>query len=120
MQCPKCKYEPTMAEAQRSPADCVSCGVNYEGHARHQANAAAQRAADQKRNANGPVAHVRQAMADHRGATPVVIVDFEMGFGSMVRFLVKLAFAAIPAAIIVALIWAGIIAIFGGIGAILR
>lgn len=32
MQCPKCKYEPTMAEMQRSPADCVKCRINYADH----------------------------------------------------------------------------------------
>lgn len=29
MQCPKCRYEPTMAESQRSPDECVKCGVVY-------------------------------------------------------------------------------------------
>ncbi len=29
MQCPKCKYEPTMSEMQRSPDDCVKCGVKF-------------------------------------------------------------------------------------------
>lgn len=33
MQCPKCKYEPTMSEMQRSPDDCVKCGINYSGFA---------------------------------------------------------------------------------------
>lgn len=29
MQCPKCQYEPTMAEMQQSPDCCPSCGVYY-------------------------------------------------------------------------------------------
>lgn len=29
MQCPKCKYEPTMAEMQRSPGSCLKCQVVY-------------------------------------------------------------------------------------------
>lgn len=29
MQCPKCHYEPTMAEMQQSPDCCPSCGVYY-------------------------------------------------------------------------------------------
>lgn len=29
MQCPKCNYEPTMAEMQRSSDQCPSCGVYY-------------------------------------------------------------------------------------------
>jgi hypothetical protein len=36
-------------------------------------------------------------------ATEVVITDFEMPFGSMVVFLIKVAFAAIPAMIVVVL-----------------
>lgn len=36
MQCPKCSYEPTITEAQRSPNDCVACGINYSGYARAQ------------------------------------------------------------------------------------
>lgn len=30
MKCPKCGYEPTMAEIQRSPGECVKCGITYE------------------------------------------------------------------------------------------
>ena len=41
-------------------------------------------------------------------AEPVVVIGFEMPFWSLVRFLVKLAFASIPAGIIVALIYAAI------------
>ena len=29
MQCPKCRYEPTLAETQKSPDKCPSCGVYY-------------------------------------------------------------------------------------------
>lgn len=29
MECPKCSYEPTMAEMQQSPDSCTSCGVYY-------------------------------------------------------------------------------------------
>lgn len=31
MKCPKCGNEPTLAEVQRSPSDCLKCGINYEG-----------------------------------------------------------------------------------------
>jgi hypothetical protein len=37
-----------------------------------------------------------------------VIIDIKMSFGSMIVFLVKLAFAAIPAALIIALGYIGI------------
>lgn len=29
MQCPKCKYEPTMVEMQRSHGSCIKCGTDY-------------------------------------------------------------------------------------------
>ena len=32
MQCPKCKYEPTMAEMQRSPSSCIKCATSYSGY----------------------------------------------------------------------------------------
>lgn len=50
----------------------------------------------------------------HGRAVPVVVVDFDMSFGNMVRFLVKLAIAAIPAAIIIGVIWAVIAVILLG------
>lgn len=43
-------------------------------------------------------------------ATEVIITDFEMPFGSMVVFLIKVAFAAIPAMIVIALGYAFIVA----------
>lgn len=33
MKCPKCGNEPTLAEVQRSPGDCLKCGISYEGYA---------------------------------------------------------------------------------------
>ena len=45
----------------------------------------------------------------------VVVVDVKMRFGSMVVFLVKLAIASIPAAIILFIIVALLTAVFGGI-----
>ena len=45
----------------------------------------------------------------------VVVVDVNMRFGSMVVFLVKLAIASIPAAIILFFIGALLTGIFGGI-----
>lgn len=29
MQCPNCKYEPTLSQVQRSPVKCVSCGSDF-------------------------------------------------------------------------------------------
>jgi hypothetical protein len=43
-------------------------------------------------------------MQEYETITTVRIADIEMGFGSMVRFMVKWAFAAIPAIIIIFII----------------
>jgi hypothetical protein len=46
----------------------------------------------------------------------VRVVDFEMSFSKMVGFMVKLSFAAIPAAFIIMMIWALCLAILAAIG----
>lgn len=122
MQCPKCRYEPTLAEVQQSPDDCVKCGVNYEGFERHAAEARAQRQAEQAANAErakrSPV--VYEAEQQYPGAQPVVVVDVKMSFNSMVWFMVKWVIASIPALIILWLIFMFVLAGFGGLGALLR
>lgn len=115
MQCPKCKYEPTLAEMQRSPQGCVKCGVNYQSHAQHVELVKAQRAAEQQANAAVSPA-VREVSARYPGAQPVVVVDINMSFGTMVMFMVKWAFAAIPALLIILLLVWG----FGSIVSVLR
>jgi hypothetical protein len=45
----------------------------------------------------------------------VTVIDFEMSFWRMVTFMVKWAFAAIPAAIILVIAWTIITLVFGGI-----
>lgn len=49
------------------------------------------------------------AAANEASAMRVVVTDIHMSFGAMVTFLVKLAFAIIPAALIIV----GLIAFFG-------
>lgn len=115
MKCPKCHYEPTLAEVQRSPGDCVKCGINYEGHARHVAEAAEKRKAEEELNASiakSPQA-VRNARLQYPGAQPVVVVDISMSFWSMVVFMVKWAFATIPAILIICILVYGGFAIVG-------
>lgn len=110
MQCPKCNYEPTLSEVQRSPDDCVQCGINYAGHARHAAEQA-----QQKNQSAGIIKlspAVRGATAKYPGAQPVVVIDINMGFWSMVMFMVQFAFATIPAAIIVTLVVTGVVSAF--------
>ena len=47
--------------------------------------------------------------------TRVVVVDIRMPFWSMVVFMVKLAIASIPAFIILSILSAVVMAVFGGI-----
>lgn len=121
MQCPKCRYEPTMAEMQQSPDDCVKCGVNYKGFARHVDEVNAQRQAEQAANAErakrSPVVH--EAQQQYPGAQPVVVVDLKMSFNSMVWFMVKWVIASIPALIILWLILMFVLAGFGGLRALI-
>lgn len=122
MQCPKCRYEPTLAEVQQSPEDCVKCGVNYKGFERHVAEVKSQRQAEQAANAErakrSPV--VYEAEQQYPGAQPVVVVDVKMSFNSMVWFMVKWVIASIPALIILWLIFMFVLAGFGSLGTILR
>lgn len=143
MQCPKCNYEPTMAEMQSSPDECPSCGVYYSkakatppkpapkdpwelekkiigkvsaglSGARVAVDEARElRAADQDERESIQRASQRKSSRIHGEVT---VVDVDLPFWSMVQLMVKLALAAIPAAIIIAIIFAGFSAIFGLIG----
>lgn len=44
--------------------------------------------------------------------TPVIIIDFDMPISSMMMFMIKLAIAAIPAALIIAIGYAAIVFTF--------
>ncbi|WP_430317521.1 hypothetical protein [Pseudomonas nitroreducens] len=103
MQCPKCGHEPTLKEVQASPDDCPQCGVNYtkfqQIKEREAEEAAQQRAVAASLKKVSPV--VRTVMHDYPGAQPVVVIDLNMGFWSMVKFMVKWAFASIPALLII-------------------
>ena len=102
MQCPKCRYEPTMSEISASPGDCVKCGINYIGHANAVSEARAQRQAAAVTPAIGTV--VKKALAGYEGAQAVVVLDLQMSFNSMVWFMVKWVLASIPALIVLAVI----------------
>jgi hypothetical protein len=81
MQCQKCGYEPTMSEIQAG-GDCPGCSAVER-----------KKAAAQKPDAIGSPSY-----------PGVVVVDIDLPFGSMVRFMVKWAIAAIPAFIILLII----------------
>lgn len=133
MQCPKCAYEPTMTEMQASPEQCPSCGVYYAKVSRAEAEqepkpkgrlAGALRGArmsvEDGRRRREEEERSRARSRDSLAATPVVVTDVQIHFGSMVTLLVKLAFAAIPAAIIVAIIIWGFVSILGVLPLLLR
>lgn len=130
MQCPKCKHIP-LAGNQPDPNKCPKCGVSYaEALADGRRGAVAQggawdraepMAADEVKRVQaaaptespaGRVA-VRDILRQYPGAQPVVVVDFQMSFNSMVWFMVKAAIASIPAFIILFLIGAFVASFFG-------
>lgn len=88
MQCDVCQYEYTMREAQAG-VPCPRC--------------------EDRRKASAG-ATVRTSAPGNAGH-PVVVVDIEMPFGSMVRFMVKWVLATIPAAIILAILAWGFLSI---------
>lgn len=55
------------------------------------------------------------AIEDTSRAQPVVVVDVKIKFWSLVVLMIKVAFAAIPATIIVAMIWAFIVGLLSGL-----
>lgn len=127
MQCPKCSYEPTMSEIKASPDQCPSCGVYY-AKVSIQADPPSDpkpqsKLADAWQGAKVSVEEGRRRRAEDErkraqahsvtAASPVVVTDVQIQFGSMVTLLVKLAFAAIPAAIIVTIIIWGAVSILG-------
>ena len=99
MQCPKCGYQPTDYEHQKSKDQCPECGIYY-----------AKFVAQQKRFESLGVApaNQQQPQAQRKVSSSksgeVVIVDVKMPFWSMVVFMVKWAFAAIPAMIIIGVV----------------
>lgn len=101
MKCPNCQYDPTMSEIQRSPADCVKCGIHYDAFYKEQAAAAAR-------------ASVVFSSGKHGEAQPVIVMDIDMKFWSMVKFMVKWAIAAIPAFVILVLIGTAVFTLLTG------
>lgn len=132
MQCPECGHTPAPSE-QVDPTRCPECGIYYHkalaaqvrrleaaSAQKDQELAAAQERAGASAAATSAVSpSVRNAAMDYRGAQPVVVLDVNMSFGTMVMFMVKLAFATIPAMIIIFLVIVAIGAAFGLLGGLL-
>lgn len=113
MKCPKCQYEPTMREMQASPGTCPSCGVIYEKYFQALKRQAAISVQQQKK----PTVESSATTPPAGQPQQVVITDIRMNFLSMVVFMVKWAFAAIPAMIIIFLIVGMMSAVLTGLAA---
>ncbi|AKX43992.1 hypothetical protein AKN87_01860 [Thiopseudomonas alkaliphila] len=102
MQCPKCDYEPTDYEQKRSKDQCPECGVYYaKFDAKQEAKIKAESEQSQTKLTQPTPSYQPVNRISIKNANPVVVVDIEMTFWSMVVFMVKWAFASIPAFIII-------------------
>jgi|GEM_PF-806783 len=116
MQCPNCDHEAPQAEFGDA-LRCPSCGAFYAKALAAKQRREAQQAEQtpvtaepaeptppsvKKKSAGFKLAadHVEVATRGLNGAQPVVVVDVQMRFWSMVVFMVKWAIAAIPALLI--------------------
>ena len=127
MQCPECNYIPK-PEDNADPARCPSCGLYYHKvmakklREAETGRAKAEEALAQRNARPQPAmsSAVRGALGGNQGASPVVVVDLNMSFGAMVRFMVKWVLASIPAMIILFILAAGFAAITGLLGHMLK
>lgn len=122
MQCPSCEHEAPQAEFG-DPLRCPKCGAYYDKALKMKLSAALASAASpvaEPAPAKKPAFtlaadHVAVATRGLDGAQPVVVVDVQMRFWSMVVFIIKWALASIPALLILMFIFAGVLS-FGGAG----
>lgn len=111
MRCPKCRHEPTLAELTKNKDQCSNCGIFYKKYIDQME---AKLNDDPASGTPKPVKWWRhqpygQIIGD---AKPVVVVDIQMKFWSMVVFMVKWAIASIPAILILVLIATGVPVLF--------
>jgi hypothetical protein len=142
MQCPNCDHGAEDSEFG-SPAKCPSCGVYYEKALAHRrrVEASANQAADKDASDQPSVSDKlmrgligaklaveagrmgrnkrEREVADRldpKSAQAVVVVDLRMNFWSMVWFMVKWAIAAIPALLILAMMFVFAVSFVGELG----
>jgi len=129
MQCPSCNKEASQAEFGE-PLRCPGCGVFYakamamkqrkDADLAVKAKAAIEKAAvinaaQTKSGALAPSAREHVVTRALNAPQPVVVVDIQMRFWSMVTFMVKWVLAAIPAMLILMFIVAGLVSLGGGL-----
>lgn len=116
MQCPSCDFEAPQVDFG-DPLRCPGCGAYYEKALKLKyapAQPAAVAAPVQKAPAVRLAAdHVQVAARGLSGAQPVVVVDVQMRFWSMVLFIVKWTLASIPALLILMLVVAAFVSVAG-------
>lgn len=104
-ECPACGR----AVAATQPlTHCLGCGKDLPADVVARLNAPVT-VGEAKRGIEPGVSSVASANAPAR----VVVVDFDMPMGSMVSFMIKWAFASIPA-FLVLLVFAGVVSMFLG------
>lgn len=127
MQCPSCNKEASQAEFGE-PLRCPGCGAFYakalamkqrkdaEQSAKNQTeidHAAAMSAARTKGGFLAPSAREHAVTLALNAPQPVVVVDIQMRFWSMVTFMVKWVVAAIPAMLILMFFVSGLVSLGG-------
>lgn len=120
MQCPKCNHIP-LAGNQPDPNRCPACGIEYAAAIRERTQQSQRtKQAVQQQPSLVAAPNVQKAMMEYRGAQPVVVLDVNMSFGSMVVFMIKWALAAIPAMLILMLIGFFAVIFLGGLAGAMR
>ena len=121
MQCPSCDHTAPQADFG-DPMRCPGCGAYYEKAlklklaAANSANVAAEPAPAAPRPTLRLAAdHVAVATRGLDGVQPVVVVDIQMRFWSMMVFMLKWMLAAIPATIAFLAIMTVLIGLLGGL-----
>lgn len=124
MRCPSCDHDAPAAE-YGDPMRCPACGAYYEKALKLKLLASAgpavveparetKRVAPQKSGGLRLASdHVEVATRGLDGVQPVVVVDIQMRFWSMMVFMVKWMFAAIPALIVFIAMIAVLSTVFG-------
>ncbi|PKM30232.1 MAG: hypothetical protein CVV07_07390 [Gammaproteobacteria bacterium HGW-Gammaproteobacteria-11] len=129
MKCPKCSYEPTLAEQSASPDICPSCGAVYAKVLARQAEEAAANAEGAPRDsglkeqvsarmlaAREDVAAGRarrSAIEERERNSERVLVAVRIPFLSLVWLMTKIVLAAIPALLLAAFIVFALATFFG-------
>lgn len=120
MQCPECNHIP-LAGTQSDPERCPNCGIYYAKAAwlRKEQVPAGMKSKQQPAPVGGAY-DVREALKKYPGAQPVVVIDVQMSFGSMIWFMVKWALASVPALLILMVIGFVAVAVMGGLAGLSR